>query len=158
MRGESKEGSGGGTTLIVFIVQRNSPMTFKAKTNSERSRRLEDRSRVDFEQLYLVPSKKHTEAPMHAETLKCVQRCSSCWSGSFHTCACALSCTNFSLFLHPPGLTAANSLLASVKTHTHSSTFSSVVAKKYQSQFIIRLVKQTVGLISNIRYLTDCQG
>lgn len=127
MRGESGEGSGGGTTLIVFIVQRNSLKTFKARTNScERSRRAEDRSHVCLlEQLHLAPSPEtHTRAPVPAWPLKRVRRCSPCRPALF-TLVPVLSVEQTShCFTKPPRLTAANSLLASVKTHTHTHTIS----------------------------------
>lgn len=133
--------------MIVFIVQRNSPLTSKAKTSScerEGERWVEDRShdyvKSDITSTPTPLLTSDTQKPICIHTQMRPVMMFSSLSNSPHTCAHVFSCTNFSLFHQPPGLTAANSLLTVVKPHTltHTVTFPSALAKKNLSQFIIQ--------------------
>lgn len=149
------ERSGSGTTLIVFIVQRNSALTFKAKTNScERVSRMEDRSHAHV---------KSDIINTDACTVKCVQWSFSC-SQTLFTLALVLSVAQTSHCSSSlPGwqlqipswlwLNHNNTLAHTQYIYTHTITFS--LAKKYPSWFIIHLVQMALVLISSIRWPTD---
>lgn len=105
-----EEGSGSGMALIVFIVQRNSVPTFKAKTNSC------ERVEMTRGQNSLVCEKQHNLTPLliHTRSITCVQWCPP-RSPAIFTLVSVLCCINSTLFHEPPRLTAATSLPPVVK-------------------------------------------
>lgn len=134
------EGSGNGNALIVFIVRRNSPLTFKAKTNScERWRHVADRSheyvKSDMKPTPLrqVQTQMRSSSNMSNNVLLALQLFSHlCSYAHLHKLLIVPPTPRTDSCIFPP--------LVVVKTHTHmESHFPSTLAKIYQPQFIIYL-------------------